>query len=222
MPIREQDIKKLWALSGGRCAYPGCNANCIPFLDSSDPTVIGEMAHVIANSPVGPRGDGVGGDDTYANLVLLCPTHHKYVDKAPAKFPAETLFKWKANHESNVERATTAPVFPDRQSLFAFILGLLAENKACWQTYGPDSEHARRNPGSSAVTMWQLRKLSVNVANNSVVVGAIKRHRELFTGEELAACSLFIEHAAGFEHNCFEVIEGVPRFPSSFESMLNE
>ena len=117
MAISEKDLKRLWGLSGGRCAYPACNCDCLPFLGETDPTVIGEMAHVIAKKPSGPRGDGTGGDDTYENLVLLCPTHHTLVDKAPdGKYTVEMLHHWKAKHEESVSRALAAPVFGDRDT----------------------------------------------------------------------------------------------------------
>jgi hypothetical protein len=55
MAIKEKDIKRLWGFAAGRCSRPGCDESCIRFLPS-DPTVIGEMAHIIAHSPIGPRG----------------------------------------------------------------------------------------------------------------------------------------------------------------------
>lgn len=48
MAISNTDLKKLWGLSAGRCSKPGCNEECIKFLDPNYPTIIGEMAHVIA------------------------------------------------------------------------------------------------------------------------------------------------------------------------------
>ena len=104
MAITERDLKKLWGLSGGRCAFPGCNCDCLPFLDERDPTVIGEMAHVIAKSPTGPRGGGVGGDDTYENLVLLCPTHHTLVQQSPRADIQRTCYMNGRRHTKKVSR----------------------------------------------------------------------------------------------------------------------
>jgi hypothetical protein len=70
--------------------------------------------------------------------------------------------------------------------------------------------------------MWEFRKLSVIVPNNSRIASAIKRHRNFLNGTEYrTAATEFIEHAAGFEQNCYERIDGVPRFPPSFEAMVN-
>lgn len=223
MAISEKDLKKLWGLAGGRCSYPGCGCDCIPFLDESDPTVIGEMAHVIAKRPTGPRSDGVGGDDTYANLILLCPTHHTLIDKAPdSKFPAEVLYAWKADHESAVRRALASPVFGDRYELFSFFRPLLSENHACWKIYGPEGSLARKNPISNVHRIWEYRKLAIIVPNNSRIVFAIQRHRSYFDPEEYGLCSEFIEHAAGFEQNCYSRYDDVPRFPEAFERMVKD
>jgi hypothetical protein len=82
LSISEKDIKKLWGLAAGRCSYPGCAENCLPFLDCDTPTIIGEMAHVIAKKPKGPRGQYESVSNNYGNLILLCPTHHRMIDKA--------------------------------------------------------------------------------------------------------------------------------------------
>ena len=37
--------------------------------------------------------------DSYANLILLCPTHHLLIDKNTDDFPAERLYKMKIDHE---------------------------------------------------------------------------------------------------------------------------
>ena len=83
MAISERDVKLLWGRAGGCCSKPGCAIDLTKEVEGGDDYVIGEMAHMIARSPDGPRGRAGGGDDTYANLILLCPTHHREVDKAP-------------------------------------------------------------------------------------------------------------------------------------------
>jgi hypothetical protein len=60
MAISDVDIKKLWGLAAGYCSMPGCEEDCVKFLDPDDPTIIGEMAHVIAEKPKGPRGVKTG------------------------------------------------------------------------------------------------------------------------------------------------------------------
>ena len=72
--IPEKDIKMLWGRAAGRCSYPQCQIECIAFV-SDTPFIIGEMAHIVAKAPSGPRGIPSCGDNTYDNLILLCPTH---------------------------------------------------------------------------------------------------------------------------------------------------
>lgn len=222
MAIKEKDIKKLWGLAAGRCSRPGCDESCIRFL-SSDPTVIGEMAHVIAHSPVGPRGSATGGADTYENLILLCPTHHTEIDKAPpGTLAVETLLDWKKRHEAEVSDAFRSPIFSSRFELATYIRKLLIENRAAWTTYGPESCVAKQNPLSNLYIVWELRKLDTIVPNNRHIVNAIKRNSQLVDAEGYTAACSFIEHAEGFEQSCYDRKEGVPRFPAEFDKVMDD
>ncbi|MEY7847738.1 hypothetical protein AB7C87_00840 [Natrarchaeobius sp. A-rgal3] len=64
--------------------------------------VIGHVSHIRARSSGGPRYDPEMDDserDKYSNLIILCPTHHEIVDKAPEEYPPEVLEQWKLGHE---------------------------------------------------------------------------------------------------------------------------
>lgn len=95
MSIRSLDIKKLYGRSAGRCNF------CEMILVEED-VHIGQMAHVIAESPKGPRGEDLPADNTYNNLILLCPTHHVTVDNAPHLYPVEYLKRIKENFEKSI------------------------------------------------------------------------------------------------------------------------
>lgn len=166
MTTSPADLKRLWGRAAGRCSHPECGVECLTFLESENSTVIGEMAHIVARSPAGPRGKSRHPDDGYSNLILLCPTHHTLVDKAPREFPAQMLLKWKAEHERAIHETLAARMFSDRTSFNDFAHKLLAENHACWATYGPESTAAQQNPNSTAGYFWPFRKLSVIVPNN--------------------------------------------------------
>lgn len=222
MAISEKDIKKLWGLAAGRCSRPGCALECIRFLDSADPTVIGEMAHIIAKKPDGPRGQLEGGDDTYENLILLCPTHHTEVDKAPAGvFTVELIHHWKRAHEEYVQRSFIGSRFADRYSLGSAIKKRLIENKVAWQQYGPESHEAKRNLISNLAEIWQLRKLDTIVPNNRRIILMIDQNKDQIDINDYIHCVAFIEHAEGFERNCYIRTEGVPRFPVDFERIID-
>jgi hypothetical protein len=111
------DIKILWALAAGHCSFPGCHEICIAEATSADEAAaIGDVAHIVAHSPNGPRGDPdfpPDALDTYANWILLCPTHHRVVDAQPESYDSATLRRWKAQREAWVAGRLKAPAeFP--------------------------------------------------------------------------------------------------------------
>ncbi|MCX6753994.1 MAG: hypothetical protein NTV03_02995 [Candidatus Nomurabacteria bacterium] len=53
-----QDVKlKLWVLSGGRCEFPGCNEYVWRDGLTLQEDNFSHMAHIVSDSPGGPRGD---------------------------------------------------------------------------------------------------------------------------------------------------------------------
>jgi len=96
--INQIDLKKLFSLSAGQCNI--CKRNVI-----EDDVVIGEMAHIIAKSPTGPRGDrNRAQDNSYDNLILLCSIDHKKVDSRPSDYPTDYLKSVKEQHEKDIAR----------------------------------------------------------------------------------------------------------------------
>lgn len=218
--IPEKDIKMLWGLAAGRCSYPQCQTECIDFVNDT-PFVIGEMAHIIAKSPSSARGIPSGGNNTYDNLILLCPTHHTLVDKAPeGKYSAGELFEWKNNHEANVKRSLESPLFKNTEEVFRYIGKLLIENKSIWFRYGPESIEANSNPFSSLARIWVLRKQDTIVPNNEKIVNCIYANKSLLDNKEYRIACEFIEHAVGFKIRCRRPVEGIPRFPKKFEKLV--
>lgn len=57
--------------------------------DGSPPdrdAILGEMAHIVAESPDGPRGQSPltpTERNNYENLLLLCNVHHQLIDDQP-------------------------------------------------------------------------------------------------------------------------------------------
>ncbi|WP_298627707.1 HNH endonuclease [uncultured Legionella sp.] len=99
-----KDVKKLYANSAGRCAMPTCRLKLIlPNTQPSDKGIqIGEIAHIIAHSPTGPRHNSEFAKeklDTYDNRILLCPTCHQTVDAQESQYSVEKLHQIKAGHE---------------------------------------------------------------------------------------------------------------------------
>jgi HNH endonuclease len=95
--MRERDIKLLWGRSGNRCAI--CKMELSP---NGDKYTLGEMAHIVARSADGPRGNEdlqSSERGNYSNLILLCPTHHCEIDKDPDTWPLSKLLSQKSEHE---------------------------------------------------------------------------------------------------------------------------
>lgn len=107
----EKDIKLLWGLAAGRCAYPGCREPLlVEASDDDDAAVIGQIAHIHAASDNGPRANvalSAKDRNSYPNLLLLCGIHHPQSDKQPNTHSAEDMRRWKADHEAWVRERLT-------------------------------------------------------------------------------------------------------------------
>jgi hypothetical protein len=94
-------IKRLFVLSGNRCAFPKCRT---PLVDLGG-KVTGQICHIKAASPRGPRHDAEQSDGErhgFDNLLLLCPVHHAVVDADEVSYTVARLETMKATHESGV------------------------------------------------------------------------------------------------------------------------
>ncbi|MFG3026906.1 HNH endonuclease [Streptomyces sp. NPDC048254] len=108
VPVSQQ--RKLSQRSGNICAFPGCGLLLTAEGTPEEPVVVlGEMAHIVAESPNGPRGDSpltTEERNRYENLILLCNQHHQLIDSdgALAMYTVERLQAMKEDHEKRVER----------------------------------------------------------------------------------------------------------------------
>lgn len=69
---------------------------------AEDTTLIGEICHIHAVSPNGPRYNHNQTDEErqgFDNLILMCVNHHKVVDDDDISYPAERLRQIKYAHE---------------------------------------------------------------------------------------------------------------------------
>lgn len=177
---------------------------------------IGEMAHLIARSADGPRGEAGGGEDTYDNLILLCANCHTAIDKNPASYPEGQLRKWKSNRESEVELAGKDEKFSSADMLRAFVGRLLAENHQIFSSVGPKSNIADEDPGSDAVSIWEARKLDTILPNNKKIINVVEANAELLDSIDWRAFAAFKDHALAYEQQQFGRTDFYPTFPQSF------
>lgn len=218
MAFSEIDIKLLWGRAAGVCSNPDCRADLTKILETGRAFVIGEMAHVIARSPAGPRGRSTPGPDTYENAVLLCPTCHRTVDKAPkGTFAEGLLHQWKADHEREIRDAFSEKKFADVDALRKFVADKLHENKHIFHELGPRSRVAEKDPASNAVELWEARKMKTILPNNRAIINAVKANVDLLNSTQRAAFNKFKLHAESFELNQYKRLDRYPLFPVEFE-----
>ena len=100
----DRTLKLLWGRAAGRCAMPECRMEVFVDATDYDPiVVIGEMAHVVGASDIGPRADtGLSEKERndYENLILLCRNCHGRIDKQSRSNPTAYLLILKQDHEA--------------------------------------------------------------------------------------------------------------------------
>lgn len=218
MAISEADIKLLWGRAAGFCSRPGCTADLTRLVEGGDAYNVGEMAHVIARSIDGPRGGVAPGTDTYGNLILLCPTCHRDVDKAPdGLFPEELLHAWKAKHEARIRSLGSETRFDSLEQLQSAVSLLLAENRVTWETLGPRSPVAENTPLSNAHRVWLSRRLDRIIPNNRKISNLIRANQQLLTKSQSEAFAYFSNHADAYEDHVYDRRDDYPLFPKLFQ-----
>ena len=97
-------IKRLYALSGNRCTFPGCERI---FFNWEDDTNFSNICHIEDANPNTHKADRFNPNMSdkeradYKNLILLCPNHHIETND-PSKYSVETLRVMKREHEKNI------------------------------------------------------------------------------------------------------------------------
>ena len=127
----------LWARAGGRCQYRGCNEDLVGDLISGrEDATFGFIAHVVADSADGPRGDRVRSPKlarALENLMLMCARHHKLIDVVDVPGHSEpTLLAMKAEHESRI--CVVTAIDEDRASHVVRFGANIGENEALVST----------------------------------------------------------------------------------------
>ncbi len=216
MAISEKNAKILWGRAAGRCSKPDCRVELTYLLNNQNPYHLGEMAHVIARGKTGPRANGSQSNDTYSNLILLCPTHHKQIDKAPEQFPESLLNEWKSEHETWINQSLSQHKCVNIEELESIVCELLSENKYIWVTYGPESNEARLNPGSNLFKLWHMKRLDSVIPNNKKIINLITTNKKMLNKSQKEAFIAFRNHSEAYEINIMGRIENYPRFPRNF------
>lgn len=177
-----QTIKRLFAVSGNRCAFPKCNT---PLVDVASGKVTGRICHIKARQPGGPRHDASQTEedrDGSGNLFLLCPIHHDVVDDDPESYTVERLTQIKAAHEAANARGQE-PSDAIAQRLIANISGttithgsiIFTQNQMGGQVahsitnVGPQPRQVSQAAANALVA--ELRRLSPETVDLSSILG---------------------------------------------------
>lgn len=100
----------LWARGAGRCCF--CNTDLIGDLMTGNAELVaGLVAHIVAESPEGPRGDPILSPqlvDDVGNLMLMCHPHHREIDDRATRddYPIARLQALKQAHEHRIRVQT--------------------------------------------------------------------------------------------------------------------
>lgn len=222
MAIPDADSKLLWGRAAGLCSNPSCRADLTAVLEKQRSYNIGEMAHIIAKKELGPRGVEGCRDDTYENLLLLCPSCHRHIDKAPeGEFTVEQLFAWKKQHEEVIRSQGTEKNFQSSDELKQTVGKLLLENRMIWEEYGPMSDTATTDPASNSQEVWDIKKSQTIFPNNQNIVNMILENIDLLTGNEYRLFLIFKSHAVSFEANHYSRLDRYTLFPQEFGEVFS-
>lgn len=109
IPTKTQNL--LWAISAGRCEYAGCNTVLYQDLLTSKKVNKAYIAHIHADEIGGPRYDDIKSpklEKDISNLMLMCDTHHRLIDKEDvAGHPVDLLISMKEKHEKRIRLLTS-------------------------------------------------------------------------------------------------------------------
>jgi len=213
---------RLFADSAGHCSKPGCHRYLFSDINVAD-YHIGEMAHIIAASDIGPRaGKDINEEEKaeYNNLILLCPSCHTEIDKAPNIFTVEIVRDWKATHKKRIIEAIGIPKFDNRINARAYVAQILRTNKVIFNNLNPDSPY-RENPEAEEAVVWKRKMLSQIIPNNQKILLFLDVNSHLLTEEELITLENFRQHVDDLIERHFGANLGIAsRFPISMVDML--
>jgi hypothetical protein len=121
-------LKRLYGHSGNRCAFPECDCTFFP---PESNTNLSEICHIEADKKGGARYNSNSDDkyrNSYENLILLCPTHHKLIDSS-ADYTVEVLRKIKKDHEDKIRKLLSEKnVLAKHDSALNYVIGIVGKS----------------------------------------------------------------------------------------------
>ena len=178
---KEGVLRRLYAESMGRCMNPNCQISL--FLDAGD---IIERAHIV------PYCDGE--DNSYDNLLVLCPNCHTNFDKNKL-FNTSEVRSWKVKRMSEVE-SFFSKKYKTFLEMKEVIKPLLLDNKTIFENY-----YIGKNKN-----LWEKFEGKVLV-NNATIKGILENNLNLLQKSDVYKSNLeivmnFIAHINEFQLTC--------------------
>lgn len=177
--ISDHVQRMLYAESMGRCMNPDCKVE-----------LLRDYGDIIEKAHLTPYCDS--GDNSFENLVVLCPNCHTDFDKNIA-FTKEQVKLWKQIRKEEFER-----IFGEKYNNFdelrSRIVPILEENKVIFENYyiGDKKE------------LWDIFEVKI-LANNRMLKTLLDKNRSLIQSHSnksysnLAIVDLFLVHISEFQ-----------------------
>ena len=177
--IDENVKRRLYAESMGYCMNPNCRCNL--FAGTGD---IIEKAHIDPYCKTA--------DNSFENLVLLCPNCHTNFDKNNAFTPQEVL-NWKKTRQEELKKIFEKK-FATFEELEAAVVPLLMENETIYKNYYKKNNKKLWDK-FEPVILINNRKLKLLLKTNLNLIQ--KQQEEWYSN--LASIHLFMAHIEEFE-----------------------
>ena len=171
--------RRIYAESMGRCMNPECKVEL--FKESGD---IMEKAHII------PYCDTK--DNSYENLIILCPNCHTNFDKNGA-FSVEDVKTWKQIRKDEFERFFSKE-YDTFEDLKSEVVPLLLHNQAIFENYYLETKRE----------LWDISEGKI-LSNNRILRSILKHNAKLIQNHSdesysnLAIVQKFMLHIDEFE-----------------------
>lgn len=108
--INQGTVAELWWRAAGRCEFNGCQKPLYKHVITMQDCNISNIAHIIAVSSDGARGESDLTPDernNISNLMLMCPDCHRLIDhEGKLQYTVKQLRDMKSHHEQRMEMLT--------------------------------------------------------------------------------------------------------------------
>ena len=212
---------RLFSTSGGYCQNPSCLTLLFPE-ELSGHIHIAEMAHIIAAMSGGPRANDIASNSDlchYDNLILLCPTCHTMIDKAPDVYTENMIVDWKNDHVARLRRTFEVAQVDSRPAVRALIEPFLTTNRDLFDRYGPHNEYAW-NLESEGAGIWSRKMRGQIIPNNQRILLVADVNCHLLAEAERLVVEEFRQHVDDLVQKHIDGVETVAtQFPIAMSDL---